>query len=341
MHERLAGRTAAMRPSFPVSTVAIVAALIVPLLDAAAQEGDERAPGELEVDPEAAERALERTLTAEGALLLPPGRIEIEPSVRYERDEGEDFRGVDDDGDGILDDFGVLDLDSDEVELGLDLRLGLPLNAQLEVGLPYRFVSTEATSDFALGRRTDSDSDNGIGDVRIGLAATVLREEAWRPDVIARVTWDTATGRESDALGASFNEVRGSLTFLKRQDPLAFVGSVFYETVFSRDGVPGFPADADVDPGDSYGFGLTANLAASPETSLSLGFQQSFSQDTEVDGRSVSNSGTNQAVLTLGASSILGDGVLLNVTLGAGLTDDAPDYFIRVGLPIRLGSALF
>ena len=311
------------------------AAVVAPLVGAAAQDGE--SPGRLEVDPDAAERALERTLTAEGALLLPRGRVEIEPSVRYERSERDEFVGIDVDGDGGigLGEVGTAQVDRDDTELGLDLRVGLPFDAQLEIGLPYRFVSTEETFELLGSRRTESNSGNGIGDITVGVAKTVLREQGWRPDVIARVTWDSATGKETDGdllLGDSFHEIRGSLTFLKRQDPLAFVASGFYETVFEKD---------DVDPGDSYGFVLNATLAASPETSLSFGFQQSFSKDLEVGGRGVPNSGSNQGVLTIGASSILGDGVLLNVTLGAGLSDDAPDYFIRVGLPIRIGRTFF
>jgi len=287
------------------------------------------APGIVAVDPEAAERALERTLTAEGALLLPAGRFEIEPSVQYLRRETDSF---------LIEpgDFGEVDVERDETTLGLDIRLGLPFDTQFEIGVPFEFVNSERTAVTAFeGRRTSSNSGSGIGDIDIGLAATVLREEGFRPDVIARVTWDTATGEETDGdllLGESFNELRGSVTLLKRQDPLAFVGSAFYETVFEDDGV---------DPGDSFGFGLQAVLAASPETSLSLGFQQSFGQDAEVDGRTIDNSGATQGILTLGASSILAQGLLLNFTLGVGLSDDAPDYFIRLSLPFRPAATLF
>ena len=337
MHDRFAGRVPAFAAWAQPRTAAVVLALILaPAAAAAQEEGEaEPAPGELEVDPEAAERALERTLTAEGALLLPRGVVEIEPSVRYERDERDEVFFVRDPTGAVVD-FGEVGVERDETTLALDARLGLPFDAQIEVGLPFRFVSSERTAVTAgLGRDPSSASGNGIGDVTVGVAKTLLREQAWRPDVIARVNWDTATARETDGdllLGESFHEVEGSLTLLKRQDPLAFVVSGFYETVFEKD---------DVDPGDSYGFGLNAVLAASPETSLSLGFQQSFSKDVEVDGRSIPNSGTTQGVLTLGASSILGDGVLLNVTLGVGLDDDATDYFLRVGLPIRIGRTFF
>jgi len=41
--------------------------------------------------------------------------------------------------------------------------------------------------------------------------------------------------------------------------------------------------------------------------------------------------------LDLGASTILGRGVLVHVTASVGLTDDAPDYAVRIALPIRFG----
>jgi hypothetical protein len=45
------------------------------------------APGQFEVDEEAAERALERTLVVTGALLLPFGKAEIQPRFAYIRSE--------------------------------------------------------------------------------------------------------------------------------------------------------------------------------------------------------------------------------------------------------------
>ncbi len=45
------------------------------------------APGQIEADEEAAERALERTLVVTGALLLPFGKAEIQPSFAYIRSQ--------------------------------------------------------------------------------------------------------------------------------------------------------------------------------------------------------------------------------------------------------------
>jgi hypothetical protein len=39
--------------------------------------------------------------------------------------------------------------------------------------------------------------------------------------------------------------------------------------------------------------------------------------------------------MIIGASSILGRGILLDISSGIGLTSDAPDYFVQIALPIR------
>ena len=74
---------------------------------------------------------------------------------------------------------------------------------------------------------------------------------------------------------------------------------------------------------------------ASPSTSLRLALGQSFIDNTTVDGEGVNGSDGVAATATLGASVILGPGVLLDVATDIGLTDDAPDYAIRASVPIR------
>ncbi|MDH3280073.1 MAG: hypothetical protein OEQ18_02950, partial [Gammaproteobacteria bacterium] len=109
-------------------------------------------------------------------------------------------------------------------------------------------------------------------------------------------------------------------------------GSVFYQKAFEQD---------DIEPGDSTGFSLSAVLAASPETSLRFGFSQAFQDDTEIGGQQIDETQRTEGVLTIGASSIVARGVLLNALLGIGLNDDAPDYFLRVSMPIQFTAPLF
>lgn len=286
------------------------------------------APGAVEVDEQAAERALERTLVAGGALLLPAGQAEIEPSFSYARRESDLSPALIDTGGGDLA-LTNPNVERNELTPALGLRVGLPWDSQIELSLPYNFVQQDEVVETGTGRITRDGWGNGIGDLRVGLAKTILREGVVRPDLIARVTYDTGTGERDDndiVLDGGFSAVTGQLVALKRQDPLAFVASGFYQKTFD---------DNNVNPGDQYGFSLGTFLAASPATSLRFQLQTTFIDDIERDGRTISNSDRNEALLVVGASSILGRGVLLDVAGGIGLTDDAPDYFITLSLPIR------
>jgi hypothetical protein len=294
-----------------------------------AESAPKVAPGAVEVDEMAAERALERTLVAGGALLLPAGQVEVEPSFSYTRRDDNNIPVLVDIGGGDL----VLanqKVERDELTPGLGLRVGLPWDSQLELSLPYNITQQDEILDVgAAARDTRNGWGNGIGDLTVGLAKTVLREGIVRPDLIARVTYNTGIGDKDDndiTLDGGYSSVTGSLVALKRQDPLAFVASAFYQKSFESD---------NVNRGDQYGFTLGTLLAASPETSLRFQFQTTFIDDVEVDGTTIDDSDQAQGVLVIGASSILSRGVLLDVAGGIGLTDDAPDYFVTLSLPIR------
>ncbi len=335
IHDR---RASARRCASPLSALARVGgalALLAAASPALAQEPAPRAaapkpsaPGAVEVDEQAAERALERTLVAGGALLLPAGQAEIEPSFTYTRRESDVSPVLVDTGDGDLA-LTNPNLERDELTPALGVRVGLPWDSQIELSLPYNIVQQDEVIETGAGRITRDGWGNGIGDLRVGLAKTVLREGVVRPDLIARVSYNTGLGERDDndiPLDGGFSAVTGQLVALKRQDPLAFVASGFYQKTFD---------DNDLNPGDQYGFSLGTFLAASPATSLRFQLQTTFIDDVERDGRTISNSDRNEAVLVVGASSILGRGVLLDVAGGIGLTDEAPDYFISISLPIR------
>lgn len=295
---------------------------------AAAAASAKPAPGAIEVDEKAAERALERTLVASGALLVPAGQVEIEPSFNYTRREIDDVPVlVDIGGDSVLANQQVK---RNELTASVGVRVGLPWDSQLELALPYSFTQEDQTLDVgSAGRDTRDGWGSGLGDFSVGLAKTVLREGRWTPDLIARASYNTGSGDKSDndiALNGGFSAVTGSLVAVKRQDPLAFVGSGFYQKTFK---------DSGTNPGDQYGFTLGTFLAASPETSLRFQFQTTFVDDLETGGRTINNSNRVEGVFIFGASSILGRGVLLDVSGGVGMTDDAPDYFINIALPIR------
>lgn len=290
-------------------------------------DGKASGPGAVEVDEEAAERALERTLVAGGALLLRAGQAEFEPSFNYtyRKDDvpaaivgGDAIGGP---GEDLF--IGSRDVERDEFTPSATLRIGLPFDAQVELGLPYNIVR-QVTQP-----ADNEDTGHGVGDLSIGFAKTLAREAGWRPDIVGRVVYDSGIGNKSDnnvVLDGGFSDIIAQIVALKRQDPLAFVATASYNYYFEDD---------NDKPGNQVSLSLGALMATSPETTIRVQLQQNFRNDTEIDGRVVNGSDQNEGILLLGASSILGRGILLDVSAGAGLTDDAPEYFVQVALPIR------
>jgi hypothetical protein len=285
-----------------------------------------QAPGQVTATEEEAERALERSLVATGVLLLPFGQVEVEPIASYVRREAHVPALFSINGDQVLAQQKVR---RNEFQQSLSLRGGLPFDAQLEFNLPYTEVDQENVTNVQVATLSRSTTGWGLGDLSLGVAKTVLREKNWWPDLITRFTWTAPTGqfKSNDVvLGNDSNQLRGQVVALKRQDPLAFSAQVFYETTFERNGF---------ELGDNLGLSGGLFLATSPETSLQLSLSQEFVQDSKLNGKKQKGSDQVASVLNLGFSSILTRNVLLQMVVGVGLTDDAPDYSVELSLPIR------
>jgi hypothetical protein len=296
-------------------------------------------PGSFEVDEDAAERALERTLVQTGALLLPFGLAEIQPYVNYVRFEN-DASALLRNAEGNIVTVANTQNRRNYIEAGVFSRVGLPFGAQAELSIPATVINT--SNVIGIINQETEHTGYALGDVRVGLAKTLLRESDWLPDIVGRITWDTDTGKQQTlnsaspgglAVGASglttstsFNELIFSATALKRQDPLAFTSTISYRKSFKKDGI---------EPGDVYSLTLGATLAASPQTSLSMGVQQSLIGNTRIFNQSIPGTDAISSVLTFGASSIVGKSLFFSTMAGIGLTKQSPDYFISVAIPLR------
>jgi hypothetical protein len=284
--------------------------------------------GRLVVDEIAAERALERTLVQAGALLLPQGAFEITPSLSMGvRDL--DVTTVVDTGAG--DELGVLRVDRSSYSLGLTARIGLPFDSQLELGIPYQRVTEEAALSVLDGAIGDvSRTGSGAGDFVIGISKTLLRENGSAPDVVGRLTWNTGEGTETDndvVLGGGFSSITGSLSFVKRLDPLALFLALDYQDSGSNRGIA---------PGNAFGISFGTGLAVSPESSLFGSITHRSVSETKIDGETVANSDLDITSLTLGFSTILRRGTLLNLYTEIGMSDAAADYTLGFSMPMRM-----
>lgn len=292
-----------------------------------------QAPGTVIVDERMAERALERSLSREGALLLPSGVLEVEPSVTFARQEDATSSFVTSGGVIVA---GETERNTNLFSADMSVRLGLPWDSQLEFGLPYRWGQAEVVTNVGFSPvASRTNTGGGEGDVRIGFAKTLLREGLRSPDLVGRITWNTDSGRISDngvSLGGGFHEIQGSMTAIKRQDPMVFIGSLSYQHSIEKD---------RIQPGPVVATNLGGAIALSPETSLRLFLSGAYQGETGLSGSGVSGSDRTIGSVVFGSSTLLAPGVLLNASLGIGLTDDADDMSLTVSLPIRLNSPLF
>jgi hypothetical protein len=291
------------------------------------------APGQFEVDEAAVATALQRALVQQGALLLPPGTVQVQPSLSYIRQEedtstfftqGNRRVATAEQSEGRLDNIGA----------GLALLLGLPFDSQLSLSVPYQYQDTSTVTQVGSAEaREESGNASGFGDLSINFTKGLLRERGWRPDLFAGLTWDTDTGQTDSGvpLGSGFDEVTANITAVKSQDPLAFVGSLSYTYPFENNGSQ---------PGDIVGLSFSTILAASPETSLRFSLDQNFIDNAEVDGRGEPGSDEVSSLLSIGVSSILTAQTFLDAQFGIGLTESAPDYTVNIAIPIRFNLPL-
>jgi hypothetical protein len=278
------------------------------------------APGQFEVSEQAAERALDRTLVATGNLLVPKGFAEVQPLLSYTRRE--------------IPTQVLFNLNRNEFNWALDMRFGLPWESQFEIALPYNLVQQQVTDLRMVPPQQEQASNrwgNSFGDLTVGLAKTFVHESGWIPDLLGRISYEIPTGPDNSnqvPLPSRRNNLAFSLTATKRQDPLVFVATGGYTKVFETGGI---------DLGDQYNFLTGAFLATSPETSLRAVLQENFIRSIRFHDVTIRGSDTVQSILTFGASSILGRGVLVDLQVGIGLTTFAPKYTVILSGTYRFG----
>jgi hypothetical protein len=283
------------------------------------------APGQFEVSEDDAERALERTLVATGNLLVPNGFAEVEPLFSYTRREIAALAGT-------TNGLAPFNLNRNEFSWALDLRYGLPWESQFEIGVPYNLVQQQITDGLvAPPQQVSNRWANSFGDLTVGVAKTFVHESGWMPDVLGRLSYEIPTGPLSSngvPLPSGQSKLSPTLTLLKRQDPLVFVATGGYTKAFQS---------SQINPGDQINFQTGAFLATSPETTLRGVLQQNFLQNTTIKDITFKGSDSVQSILTFGASSILGRGLLVDLQVGFGLTNAAPKYSVILSSTYRFG----
>lgn len=280
-----------------------------------------------ETAPEEGERALERALTRQNVFVLPKGVYEVEPGIDYTYRASDALEIVNISG---VPQVARQDLKQDRLETRLTLRAGLPYGSHLEIRVPYVLLRTDRST---AGQFEETTQETGLGDLQLAFTKQIAEERPGRPGVLAAVTWRAPTGDfrlGEPSPGSGFHALQGSLTLVKRQDPLVFFGTVSYTSVRERshDG-------AEIDPGDPFGLKLGTILAASPRAAIRGGFELSRGGSTRINGAAIPGSDAAIATLQFGLATLLSRRSLLDIQLNVGLTPDSPDFALLVSVPLR------
>ena len=286
-------------------------------------------PGQFEVSADAAQHALERALVQTGAALLPAGKFEFVPSLTFQ------YQTISTPAQIALTSSGqVLITESvlrnTQVEASGLLRAGLPWNSQLEVALPLDFKRDDiATRVNRSGLADSAVNVAGVGDFAISLTKQVLIEGDVRPGLFVGVGWNSNLGqvKHNIPLGTGFDEFTGSVTIVKRQDPLVFQAGFTYEYSLEHNGLT---------PGQLFIPTVGLLFAISPETSLGFSQQLEFGQKAYFHGLAVPGSEQTIGIFRIGLLSILGKGRVVNFSVGIGETPDSPNVSVQLAFPIRL-----
>lgn len=281
--------------------------------------------------------AFERTLIDKGGVLLPAYKFEIEPSLSYVHSSSD---RVIIDGITIENLVNIGDIFSERIRrdswgLAATIRMGLPADYQLELRIPY---GSEKRKILTADNLEINNSKSGVGDITLGISHQFVKSHGSWPDILGSFRFKSQTGGDpfqvgaSDelSLGSGYDSYELSVTAVKVSDPVVFFGGLSYSTNSSEQKSIG-----KLKAGDSYGLQMGMALALNLDTSLSFGYDLRFTGRTKVNGIPVPGSYLNTSSLSVSVSNALTKNTSVDVSVGIGLTEDAPDVQFSLSFPVK------
>ena len=307
--------------------------LIPPVEGTTAPAATAPAASQEEAEEAMISRALENTLVDRGGQLLPPYVVQLVPDFSYSHQSLDQL--------AFFTNGNIVRQQShrDQLEWGLGFRIGLPWETQFNLRVPLDLSYASATFG---GNRTINSNRGGLGDISMAFQKQVLHEKGWVPDLLVNVAYTANTGSTSLAqqavstfpfavgTGSGFNQLGAGVIALKRQDPLVFLGGFQYTHSF-----PSTISGISTTVGDQYFIRAEAILAASPDTSLRLGWLTTFQQQNTFGGINLAGSGQTISNLEIGLGSVITPKIFLDAALLVGLTHDTPDFTALLTVPFR------
>lgn len=305
-----------------------------------------------------------------GGVLTPKGRFTVEPSLGFSyssvnRIAIEGFTILPALLVGIID---VVEADRDTYTARVSGRYGITNRFEAELSVPWVYRNDATRSrEFLTGAVEDSvfkAQGQGLGDVELGLRYQFKRRKPSSPFLVGNLRVKSRTGTDPFEIatmstlggqpqfstklptGSGFWSINPSLTFIYPSDPVVFFGSLGYLWTMEED--KGTWTDPDgnvlgfgvVNPGDAYRMSFGLGLGLNEKSSLSISYALDQFTRTQIEtasDSSIAGSDVTVGKLLIGYSLRLSDGAPLNVSIGIGTTDDAPDTDVTIRMPFNFG----
>ena len=324
-----------------------------PVPSAVAQPG-QPAPTQVGKPPDTSRPPEVPALTDIRGVLTPRNTIIFEPSLQYSHSTSNRIAIL---GFTIIPaiTIGLIDIRSvrrDTFIGAVAARYGVTNRFEVEAKVPYVYRH-DATLSRQIGAPAVTDtvfnaSGDGVGDIEFAARYQINQPGPDRPYYVAGLRFKTRTGKdpfdvETDAItglqrqlpaGSGFYGVQPSLTAIFPSDPAVFFGNVNYLWNIKRDVGGGI---GEVDPGDSVGFTVGMGLALNEKASFSIGYDHATVFRTRQNRVLIPNSTVIQlGTVLFGLSYRVTSKTTFNFTLGAGLTEEAPNVQLNFRLPMTL-----
>jgi hypothetical protein len=288
-------------------------------------------------------------------VLTPKGELTVEPSLQYANSTNNRVALV---GFTIIPAItvGLINIEAvqrDTWTSALTTRFGVTNRFELETRIPYVYrQDTTITRPVATPSVTDSifdSSGKGLGDVEFAARYQMNRgseDSAFYVGTLRvktrsgkspfEVAIDPATNLERELpTGSGFWGVQPQMTWILPSDPAVLFGSVSYLYNIKRDVGNGF---GTVSPGNAIGFNFGMGLSLNEKFSISVGYDHSSVGAPRQEGNFTNvlavASTVQLGTLLLGGSYRLSRFTTVNVSVGVGVTRNAPDLQLTLRIPL-------
>lgn len=309
---------------------------------------------------------LPRVSSNVGGVLTPIRHLILEPSLQYIYASSQrvllDGYTI---GDFLLiGGIDVRDVSRDTLVGALSARYGVTDRLEAEVRVPWVNRKDTTRGRPIVGASKDiktTSTANDFGDVEVNFRYQLPRPSENWPYLVGNLGTKLPTGTDPFKLqaeaaasanpdqfdelptGSGFWTVSPSLTYIYPSDPVVFFGSFGYLwTVKESKG----PTYGEVDPGDAVRMSFGMGFSLNDRSSFSLSYSLDLFGSTDIElldpvtqlfsRQKIDGSDVTVGKFLLGFSLRLPGGTPLNLAIGIGATQDAPDTDLTFRVPFNI-----